>query len=210
MKPFKSSRHALAYLMGVYLSDGFIHKRHGCFGLDVADEGFRDTTAQAMRMVDSRVSLRPYQPKTPGWKRRYRLGERVPYPVGLWLERTFPSGRDHLPLSYITDDIVRDLVAGIMDGDGTIWPQKTSRQYHLRVCGYSDYLDDLQELFAGHGVLMHYRPEACSHTINIKSFVKAGFYFRMLRKQVLLEAYQKEWVLEESHQGRQIKARGGH
>jgi len=183
--------------MGVYLSDGSVSQR-GHFSLGVADEEFRDEVAQAMKMVGAKFGLGPFQPgpvtdhrtgKVYTPKRLYRLREHAPLRVGGWLEDVFPSGRDHLP--SIPEDLVRDLVAGVMDGDGSIW-LRNKVYYELCVCGYSNYLDDLEFLFEDHGVLMYYRPGAINHNINIRSFVEAGFYFRMPRKQALVEGYKKE------------------
>lgn len=189
---FKSKRHALAYLMGVYLSDGSVNSDQGRFVLKVKDEEFRDAVAEAMELVGAEFTLferGPHLGTIDGVsfnsKRSYGLRERKPFKVGWWLESWFPDGRDHLP--NIPDDLARDLVAGIMDGDGSIWIQKGTDQRHLAVCGRSGYLADLQRLFASYEVTMYYRPESgrCGQTINVKSFVTAGFYFRLSRKQGL-------------------------
>lgn len=185
VKTFESQRHALAYLMGVYLSDGSVSQARGSFGLCVKDEEFRDAVAEAMKLTGARFGLGRHQSGA------YRLWENSPYPVGSWLEDTFPAGKDSLPV--IPDDLARDLVAGVMDGDGSIHLEyrRVSRQsyYRLVVCGYSWYLGDLEYLFADHGVKMYYRPERPNHNINKESFVREGFYFRMPRKQALLEEY---------------------
>lgn len=196
---FESKRHARAYLMGVYLSDGSVETQQGNFRLGVTDKAFRDATARAMEMLGARFTLSerkrgPVTSQVTGkvyqCKREYRLRELSPYPVGRWLEREFWGAKDHLPLPYITDDIVRDLVAGVMDGDGCI-SHCASGQFLLAVCGCSKYLEDLRELLAVHNVKMSYLSEASQHNINIKSFVEAGFYFRMPRKQALVEAYRE-------------------
>jgi len=183
-KNFETQEHALAYIMGVYLSDGSINIDSGSFVLGVTDEVFRDKVARAFDIVGSKYSLYTYPPQRPlGKKQVFWLQERSPYKVGRWLEKEFPDGKDHLP--NVPDDLVRDLVAGILDGDGSIFLDKGCPR--LKVCGYSKYLADLQKLFERFGVIMHYRPGECVHYINLKSFVKAGFYFRMPRKQELVE-----------------------
>lgn len=206
---FESERHAYAYLMGVYLSDGHIRTRSGSFGLRVTDEEFRDTAAEALNLVGAKFSLGARQPgsragpvtgKVYDCKYVYQLREKSPYRVGRRLERVFPGGRDHLP--SIPDDLARELVAGVMDGDRSISTHKRRRRsgrirYQLKVCGYSGYLGDLRDLFAKHGVLMHYRPGKLGHSINLRSFVAAGFYFRMPRKQALVEAYRREVMRSE-------------
>jgi len=195
-KNFETQEHALAYLMGVYLSDGNLGTDSGRFGLCVTDEIFRDEAAKAMNLVGSKYSLKSLPPQRPlGKKRRFFLWERSPYKVGHWLENEFPNGKDHLP--NIPDDLAQDLVAGILDGDGSICRAKRGGYdiYQLKVCGYSDYLWDLPELFERFGVIMHYCPGENGHNINLKSFVRAWFYFRMPRKQKLVEEYVKKFTL---------------
>jgi len=191
-KDFKTPNNALAYLMGVYLSDGCIHINSGSFGLSVTDEAFCDEVARALDLVGSKYTLHTRQPRLGGWEKKlkYTLRERAPYKIGLWLEKEFPNGRDHLP--NVPDDLVRDLVAGILDGDGSIYHRGDG--YQLQVCGYSDYLDDLRDLFERFSVKMYYRPGGMNHNLNFKSFVKAGFYFRMPRKQKLVEEYTKRFM----------------
>jgi len=191
-KDFKTPEHALAYLIGVYLSDGTLGTDSGAFRLRVTDEIFRDEAAGAFDIIGSKYSLGTYPPRIrrDGYNRKriFHLRECSPYKVSRWLEKEFPNGKDHLP--NVPDDLARDLVAGILDGDGTIYltgrPSPT-----LKVCGYSDYLVDLRDLFEHFSVKMYYRPGEANHRLNFKSFVEAGFYFRMPRKQELVEKYMK-------------------
>jgi len=192
---FKSKNHAIAYLMGVYLSDGNLDTDTGSFRLIVTDEVFRDEVAKAFDIIGSKYSRYTRQPQSqPGqWckKLRYTLREYSPYKVGLWLEGKFPKGKDHFP--NIPEDLAHDLVAGILDGDGCICHKK-SDQYLLVVCGYCKYLEDLRDLFERFSVKMYYRPGEANHCINLRSFVEAGFYFRMPRKQMLVEAYKNDYL----------------
>jgi len=193
MKDFETPEHALAYLMGVYLSDGSLGSEGG-LRLDVTDEVFRDEAARAFKVLGSTYGLGvgPYYVKANGEIRRpYRVYERAPYKVGDWLEKEFPDGKDHLP--NVPDDLVRDLVAGILDGDGCISRNKRG-YFQLQVCGYSDYLVDLEELLDEFGVIMYHRLGGITHTINLRSFVEEGFYFRMPRKQALVEEYTKRYT----------------
>jgi len=177
--------------MGVYLSDGHIRLHSGAFVLGVTDKEFRDTTAEAMKLAGAKVTLseKPPNPSSWGKKLKYWIYEWSPYKVGLWLEGIFPEGKDHLPA--VPDDLARDLVAGILDGDGSIQKRK-KRWYQLQIYGSCRYLADLQRLFAANEVLMRYHPGKNYHSINFKSFVEAGFYFRMSRKQRLVAAYERD------------------
>jgi len=193
-KDLKSPNNARAYLMGVYLSDGILGTDTGAFRLTVTDETFRDEAARALDIVGSEYTLRTYPPHIgrEGYnrKRTFRLRERSPYKVSQWLEKEFPEGKDHLP--NMPDDLVRDLVAGVLDGDGSIFYRGDG--YQLKVCGYSDYLADLEELLDEFEVIMHYRPGKKNHYINLRSFAEADFYFRMPRKQKLVEEYTKRFM----------------
>jgi len=178
--------------MGVYLSDGTLDMDWGSFRLRVTDEVFRDEVARAFDIVGSRYTLGTYLPRIRSdgcnRKRTFRLWELSPYKVGRWLEKEFPDGKDHLP--NVPDDLARDLVAGILDGDGCIGLSGVYPQ--LRVCGYSDYLEDLRDLFERFSVKMYYHPGELDHTINLRSFTEADFYFRMPRKQKLVEEVKRD------------------
>jgi len=193
MKDFETSEHALAYLMGVYLSDGYLGGE-GDFVLRVTDEIFRDEAARALDLTGSKYTLKTYPPRVLSdgcnRKQQFHLRERSPYKVGDWLWGEFEGKKDHLP--NVPEDLVRDLVAGILDGDGSI--RRQGRWPELVVCGYSNYLADLQKLFERFGVIMHYRPGKNGHNLNFKSFVRAGFYFRMPRKQELVEEYTSRYM----------------
>jgi len=209
----------LAYLIGVYLSDGYIKfdprmKRYAAFGLKAKDRDFVELAARCLQQVFGLEQ----QPKIwevdggsgPGPAFRVEVRHRD---FAEWLRRQC-HGKRKIPgwLKRACQECKRALVAGNMDGNGCISmhssvSRKMTRagggypqiQYQLCI-GVNDEkrLDVFVNFLRSMGVKMLRREHRMAgwnkqvmhyQYIQLDSFIQAGFCFGMSRKQERLEAF---------------------
>lgn len=189
--PWKTSKHALAYVLGSYLSDGCTDYRVGAFRLAVNDKAFAFTVADALvRLgIPHRVSpQRAVSGFTGKVFTRWLVCEHVrgrEIRLGDWCEQV-TSNKEELP--SMPTEVFPEVVAGAMDGDGSI--SHSSHQWNLSLSGTRTYILDLANTLETWGVKVSYpRPPNIGYRINLPSFIDAGFFFRMPRKQFLLWEY---------------------
>lgn len=183
---------ALAYLLGAYLSDGTLNWSGSTprVGWQVKDRAFADCIALALSTVGS-----PYHYGRRNWKLE---GELLPYyfvkekaggKLGLWLNRVSPE-KSCLP--KVPKDLVCPLVAGLMDGDGSISVSKGSiaEKFRLSYSGSMGFVKDFRELFSFLGVRIgKVEWDTLKWRINLQDYLKVGLCFAMPRKQVRLALY---------------------
>jgi len=190
----------LAYLIGVYLSDGSAHQSYGNWivSLTVKDEDFAEEFAGVL----SRISGQPVGWYTDGdmWKVSYYSKEMVLY---LW---DVTNHKAKIPESIALNDIPIKLsfLAGFLDGDGYITKHKSKDQYQIGFVGVDDWVKDtLPGFLLGLGMKpgkvntswpkTQFKANRPIHRVlvNVHSFVAAGGFARMKRKNDrILEYYE--------------------
>jgi len=136
---------ALAYLLGAYLSDGCLlwdlTDPHPIW--EVKDEPFAFCLSGALTTLGSPCSLRYYSPRG-----TYRVRERADGNLGAWFCKVSGTDKERLPKT--PRELVRPLVAGLMDGDGSIY--KVEGGYALHFAGTKSFVSDFRGLLEGEGV----------------------------------------------------------
>lgn len=187
----------IAYLLGVYLTDGSITDKN--FQLQAIDRDFVELTLNCLRTIrpESTAIIRERNEKT-GWNKSIRyiikvgMGE-----YAQWFE-WITNKKHHLPFIIwkSNDGIKRWFIAGIMDGDG--WISKTERknspqfQYRLGIGGVEDgWIYEFRELLNSFNVkcnkvervLTKNNRWFCRFGINPKTFFDAKLFFTIKEKK---------------------------
>lgn len=177
---------AYAYLLGAHLSDGHLSWR----GQDphpqwqVKDRYFADCIGEALGIIGSPFSFHIGERPKAKNPRYYTVSERKGGKLGWWFDDVAPD-KDCLP--WVPRELVRPLVAGLMDGDGGIYLSPKD-SYRLHFTGKQRFVEDFFDLLINLGVGINTsRYHLSAHvTLDIKSFLKAGLCFAMPRKQTRL------------------------
>jgi hypothetical protein len=195
----------LAYLIGVFLGDGYIaHDRS--FGLQTIDKDFVDFTAKAL-------STNTTKKITVGEINRLTTAKNIVYYLynsDLELNKLLLSitdGKIHLPIDFSEweDDLQKELIAGLLDSEGYV-SMYNIHYYNNQKCfsmsigiGATDvWIYELHSFFQKKGGLVGQitREKIKSGKIfakfsfNKKSFIKNGLYFKIFRKQKRIEEYK--------------------
>jgi hypothetical protein len=175
---------AYAYLLGAYLSDGHLHwpavgaPRPKWSGL--RDKYFADCISVALHTIGSPHSYQITDRPEAVTSKKYVVYEKVGGKLGWWFDDVAPD-KDCLP--NIPRELVRPLVAGLMDGDGGIHKSKQG-QYRLHYSGDCLFVRDFHALLRSLGVRVSGTfPTNSQVFLNIESVLKAGLCFAMYRKQ---------------------------
>lgn len=188
----------LAYLLGVYLTDGSITEKN--FNLQVIDRDFAERTLTCLKTIrpDSTSFLRERNDNT-SWNRQKRYVIKVG--LGEWADwfRSQTNGKHHIPICMDTaqEGIKKWFIAGVLDGDGFITktkrPESQQYQYRIGIGGVADgWIYEFRELLS----LMRVRCNKiekfktkngrwfCRFTVKPKSFFDAGLFFTIERKRL--------------------------
>lgn len=187
----------LAYLFGVYLTDGSITESN--FQLQAIDEDFVQKTLDYWKKLipSSKAYLRSRE-DTQSWNKQKRFVIKIG--IGQYAEwfKTQTNNKHHLPLCIwdAQEGVKHWLIAGIMDGDG--WISKTFRpdglrfQYRIGIGGVEEgWIHEFRDLLISLGikcnkverVLTKNGKWFCRFHMNPKSFFKANLFFTIKRKQ---------------------------
>lgn len=207
----------LAYLLGVYLTDGSIscHESY-TFSLKSIDMDFTENTLRAYKNINPlcRANVYDIEPRQRFWdngkvsdtQRQYCLN------VGFALFGQFfkdqTGDKHHIPILIWNAplNIKKYFIAGVMDGDG--WISKTERkdypgvfQYRVGIGGVREgWIWEFEKLLQQMGVKT-LKPEICikdrkipfvRFSIQTESFVSCGLFFTINRKQNRLLSYIKK------------------
>ena len=202
-----------AYLVGVYLGDGYISKRvrGNCISLlfivRVIDKDFVETIAKCVKKITGK---------------KYKIAFTKP---NVW---RFASYNQKLSQMLINEtckkeiipdwilktknkEILKWFIAGFLDSDGFVhlsiplfrWKntKKGRRQLTMGFQAVHDWIDDIVKILNKLGVktgkkqyLIRYKKfykQQYRYTMNYKSFVQSKCFFKLKRKQKLLNQYQK-------------------
>lgn len=195
-----SDEHAKAYLLGVYLGDGYVDEKGYCFSVVSLDKDLLDKVFKCIYKIypDLRRSKRIK------WSEKPRNGSGK----GKLLRFYCRSNRLCRFLTKKTDTkkklpkfkdatVFHEFVAGLMDTDGWITEYTRKDGYKVWQMGFGStfpWLKDFRSHLQSCGVEVssiqkqkNYKREAWKDCyrfyINLKTFVGAGFYFSIKRKQ---------------------------
>lgn len=192
---------AYAYLLGAYLSDG-----HLAWGYSpnptwqVKDRYFADCIGEALGIIGSPFSFRIGERSQAKNPRYYTVWERRGGKLGRWFDDVTPD-KDCLP--WVPRELVRPLVAGLMDGDGGIYLSPKG-SYRLHYSGKQGFVEDFFDLLESLGVqVLDYTYHLNFQvSLGIESFLKAGLCFAMPRKQVRLVGWCRQRLKRPQRPGR--------
>jgi len=191
----------LAYLFGVYLSDGSIVNTN--FDLQVCDKDFAEFTLSCFKKIipTTRAYLRERNDNLE-WNKNIRYIIRVGMGNYANFFKQQTNNKHHLPLCIwdANNGLKKWFIAGIMDGDG--WISKTKRksppsqigkfQYRIGIGGVEDgWIYEFRKLLAEFRVKCNKVERVvtkngrwfCRFSINPKSFFDAKLFFTIKRKQ---------------------------
>lgn len=188
----------MAYLLGVYLTDGSIYK--GLFRLNSIDYDFMERVADILEELGGkRPNIREVIRRSKNHSQAWEMAI-TNHELCEWLERVTDK-KQKLPefVFRMSLDWQKEFLAGILDGDGwiSLTEQTNKTTGHIRKAariGFigikNSYMLDIQKLLAKMGIVYSYRDrqrenhlqEMREYTIRPKYFVEAGLYFRIERK----------------------------
>ena len=206
----------LAYLLGVYLSDGSITVRKypfkGCiFQLQVIDRDFAERTLEYLKKIlpECKATVRTYHYKRTGFKTNNKT-KITTHCVGVgftkWKDFFWEqTGMKHHIPSLIWNaplPIKKWFIAGVMDGDGWVaiaTKGRTNPRFNIGIGKTEDsWIWEFKQFLEKLGVKTN-KPEIIPagyrhHTVpfvrmklNVRSFISKGLFFTIERKQKKLK-----------------------
>lgn len=198
----------IAYLFGVYLTDGCIDSGNR-FTLQVIDEDFANNTLNFIKKIKPNCKAEIYKrdaTKTGGWNKSIQYCIHAGFTEFKDFFEKQTNKKHHIPF-IIWDaslEIKRWFIAGVLDGDGWIKKHKrdTKKQlYQIGIGGIEDgWVLEFKEFLERNGliILKPYRsltnagvPFYC-FDMNVDSFISKGLFFTVKRKQDRVLLYIKE------------------
>lgn len=186
----------LAYLLGVFLTDGSITGKN--FQLQVIDKDFIERTFNYLKHINpiSKTKIRERK-DTNGWNKSIRYVIKIN--IGEYAEwfKEITNNKHHIPFNIwkANEGIKKWFIAGVMDGDG--WISKTKRansdkfQFRIGIGGVEDgWIYEFRELLNSLSVKCNkierlqtkYGKWFCRFNINPKSFFDKNLFFTIKRK----------------------------
>lgn len=197
----------MAYLFGVYLTDGHISNENK-FSLQVIDKDFAENTLRCIKKIKPDCSANIYTRENP--KGKWNVHQQFCINAGFteWKEffENSTSNKKHIPaLIWDAPKIIKKyFVAGIMDGDGYITYKKHLEGRIQVTIGVGKtegtWIHDFRELLIKLGVRVNkvvrdisgkYNVPFISFTINVQDFISNGLFFTIARKQNRVEMLKK-------------------
>jgi hypothetical protein len=208
----QSAGKSYAYLLGVYLGDGSLsyagNVERATFRLSAVDLDFVEATADAVGVVTGKRPAINVYPEKRGrdvnaiTRRDQALASRL-------LEET--EAKQRLPLGMIQKwprDWQMAVVAGLMDSEGFVAANsnKTNRRYYMGFKCTAPWVPDfivlLQSLGIRIGKIQTEAPRKEGYlaptrfTIKMQSWIDAGGYFNIARKQRRVEEWNEAGAYE--------------
>jgi intein/homing endonuclease len=195
---FNTLNKSLAYLIGVYMSDGCVStnkKGWKMFTLEVIDKDFAKETQSAINnILETNIRTEIYQRIEPIHK------EKMLYKAYMgnqelcnWLE-DITGKKQYIPTIVLNSDNIlqKEFIAGIIDGEGWATIQK-GKNYRITI-GFavtSNWIFEIAKMLKQMKVKVtsikretnNRKTPLWRMNINVESFVKAGLYFKIQRKQ---------------------------
>lgn len=189
----------IAYLLGVYLTDGSIYK--GAFRLNSIDLDFMERVADILyRLIGLRPNIREIARRSKKHSQAWEMAITCHELCDWLLEKT--NKKMNVPQFVFQQslDWQKEFLAGVMDGDGFISiqherPNKTTghivKNVKIGFCGLKNsYMLDMRSLLDKMGIRYSYTDkikgpdlqEMRYYDIRALQFVEHGLYFKIERK----------------------------
>lgn len=206
----------LAYIMGCYLSDGWVHK--DVFELHSLDKEYCEEVIRCLKVVidgEFNETIRYYEMEqlNKNKKIKYRRGQyriRVRSTDLCSYLISITNSKQTIPESYVikNSEISKSLLCGLMDGDGFVSTSKKTLHrfsgYKLGLCGHSyiyGAVNKYPALFDSIGI--RYKttiqkndsPGFLVYILDKKSFIDNNCYFKIQRKQDRIETIKKLYMV---------------
>jgi len=189
---------ALAYLLGAYLSDGSLSINEDLTAAKahwggIKDEYFIDCIGIALTKIGVPYSFGDRAKFQGTYRRRFRIRERKnKKELGNWLWEVSGEKKEILP--KIPRELVRPLVAGLMDGDGGAYLSPRGG-VTLHYTGKAGFVQDFRTLLTSLGIRISSQgTKNHQFCINREDFLREGLCFAMPRKQALLVLWCKKVI----------------
>jgi len=182
----------LAYIVGVYLSDGSVYKNQ--FYLESVDRDFCQTTLSSLdKILDGRLNKKIREVDRAGRRRTYRI-KVASSDLVTWLS-VITDSKNRIPREWLggNRDYMLALFAGLLDGDGYVSRRKgvlNKRAYSIGLCGHEliyGAVRDYEWLAIELGI--EYRKKYTkggygfvTYRFNNRSFLESGAFFTVRRK----------------------------
>jgi intein/homing endonuclease len=187
----------MAYLLGVYLTDGSISSENK-FQLQVIDREFADFTLECIKKIkpDCKSSVYVRDATNSGWNKQ------IQYCINPGFTRfknffEIQTGKKHHIPFIIWDAplvIKKWFIAGIMDGDGWVayhtsqnrvqWTMGIGKVEKGWIYEFKELLEKLQiKIYKPHRRITKNGIPFVSFNINIEDFISRGLFFTINRKQ---------------------------
>lgn len=201
---FRELNKHIAYLLGSYLSDGTIgetKKGWLYFNLEVIDEDFATNVQEAINNLTGQLLDRLYVREAGvSVKREYFKAYSGNQELCHWM-RTVTRNRQQIPQVIVdaAPTLQRWFIAGLMDGDGWICAYKDKPGWILGYAGTDPWVFDMAEMLRALSVTVHgprrqknggVKP-LYAMNINKNTFIEAGCFFTISRKQERLAEYRR-------------------
>lgn len=194
----------LAYIIGVYLGDGNISrvksKNSHQFRLNTIDYDFVESTAEALLEltdVKPRIYSHPVEKST-------NDNHYISHGCKLLCDyiESETDKKKRIPYWIMKErnkDILREFIAGLMDSEGSTSIDKRlgyNRYVRVRFCNSEHWTPDFMSILQKVGctaTIAKEKPYKASYkpmyriTINTKSFISSGCFFKIKRKQAKLD-----------------------
>jgi len=187
----------LAYISGVYLTDGSITNKN--FDLQVIDKDFAEFTLACLKKIipTTKAYLRKRE-DVGSWNKspRYIIKVGINGYADWFKNQT--NNKHHIPLwlDNCNDGLKKWFIAGVMDGDGFITKtvrayNKEKFQYRIGIGGVADgWIYEFRKLLCDSHVRCNKVEKFitkngrwfCRFTVNPKTFFEAGLFFTIKRK----------------------------
>ena len=189
-----------AYLVGVYLTDGSIYKNQ--FYLESIDKDFCETVLSVLENIleNFNKNIRYIEPRKKSDGYKYAATYRIKISsveLCQWLMK-ITNHKQTIPNEILNSDkeILLAFLSGLMDGDGGISKSlirsNGTAMYQITLCGFETLygaVKDYAKVFDKLGIQYSKREQSqkkigfISYVLKNFSFVDAGGYFNIIRKQ---------------------------
>lgn len=197
----------LAYLLGVYLTDGHISNENK-FSLQVIDKDYAENTLKCIKKIKPNCEANIYTRENS--KGAWNVHQQFCINAGFTEWKSFfeetTSYKKHIPVQIWKSPLIiqKYFIAGIMDGDGYITYKKHVKGRVQVTIGVGKtegtWIHDFRELFSKLGVRVNklvrddsgkYNIPFITFTVNVSDFVEKGLFFTIKRKQDRVEMLKK-------------------
>ena len=192
---FQNLNKQLSYLLGVYLSDGYVMKEeqqnnYRRFGLECIDKDFAEKTQNCINYLtgEKKTIRERISSKEP--KRIYYRATSSNQNLCFWLEEE-TGLKTKIPTRIFESpiELKKEFLAGLLDGDGWVTKQTNKNAVSIGFAIKDNWIWQVRFLLQKIGVetsdikIMNKKNPVYFFIIRSKSFIKNKLYFSIKRKQ---------------------------